>query len=142
MLTVRDVMTPNVSFVCSDDSVDSATDLLHALAISGVPVRNRAGKFVGVLTLSDLVNPVLLRSLRHATVADVMTQDVFTVMPDEAAVFAAMIMSRHDVHRVFVMEPEGAVIGVVTALDLVRALARGASFEVDAPSSARAIPVA
>jgi CBS domain-containing protein len=34
------------------------------------------------------------------------------------------------------------VIGVVTALDLVRALARGASFEVDAPSSARAIPVA
>jgi CBS domain-containing protein len=136
MLTVRDVMTPNVSFVCAEDSLDSATDLLNVLAISGVPVRNHTGRFVGVLSQSDLANPLLRTRLRHACVADVMTPDIFTVFPEEAALFAAIAMARHDVHRVFVVEPEGSVIGVVTALDLVRALARGACFEIDAPDKA------
>lgn len=132
MLTVRDIMTPHVSCVFNDDSLTSASDLLAALAISGVPVRNREGKFVGVLSQSDLANPILRGSLRNPKVEDVMTQDVFTVFPEEAALFAAITMARHDVHRVFVIEPDGTVIGVVTSLDLVRAIARGQSFDLDA----------
>jgi CBS domain-containing protein len=134
MLTVRDVMTPNVSFVCTDDGLDSAADLLNALAISAVPVRDRAGKFVGVLSRSDLMNPAVQSGLRHVTVADVMTGNIFSVFPEAAAIFAAITMARHGVHRVFVIDADGAVIGVVTALDLVRALARGASFDVDSPT--------
>jgi CBS domain-containing protein len=136
MLRVRDVMTANVSFVCAEDSLDSATDLMNALAISGVPVRDRDGRFVGVLSQSDLVNPGLKGVLRHATVADVMTQDIFTAHAEEAAVFAAMTMAKHDVHRVFVMEADGSMIGVVTALDLVRAMASGASFHIESPAIA------
>jgi CBS-domain-containing membrane protein len=133
MTTVRDIMTNDVVSVSADDSTASAADMLTVLAISGVPVRNQEGKFVGVLSLSDQNNPRLPGSARHPQVADVMTPDVLSVYADDPALSAVAAMARHDIHRIFAVDGSHRLVGVVTALDIVKAVARGERFDVDAP---------
>jgi CBS domain-containing protein len=60
-----------------------------------------------------------------------MTPEVFTVYADGPALVAAAVMAKYDIHRVAVWNAAGALTGMVTSLDLVKALARGARFDVE-----------
>jgi CBS domain-containing protein len=62
--------------------------------------------------------------LDEHTVAEVMSFRVLSVPPSAGARDVARVMESEDVHRVLVMEGD-ALVGIVTALDLVRAVARG-----------------
>jgi CBS domain-containing protein len=53
--------------------------------------------------------------------SDLMTKDVFTCTVDESSAFAAHIMCNQDVGVVPVVDPQGAVLGVVTDRDLMKA---------------------
>jgi CBS domain-containing protein len=133
MLRVRDIMNPMVLTLAAGDTTASAADTLTRAEISGAPVRDRNNNVVGVVSLADLANRELAGKRRHPTVDDVMTPDVLAVYEDDPALQAAVVMATHDIHRVLVWDAEGGVAGIVTSLDLVRALARGASFDVHAP---------
>jgi len=56
-----------------------------------------------------------------ATVAQLMTDEVETVAPDDEARVAATLMSRHKFDRVPVVEGE-AVVGIVTRHDIMKIL--------------------
>jgi CBS-domain-containing membrane protein len=133
MLTVRDIMTANVASVRAEDTVYDVADMLSVLAISGAPVRDRAGKFVGVVTQSKLANPRLHSGEREPLVEDVMSAGVLSVLADQPALAAASALVQHDIHRIFVVDDEGRLVGVVSSLDIVRAVARGERFDLDAP---------
>jgi CBS domain-containing protein len=63
--------------------------------------------------------------LEEHTVADAMTRTpLFTMPPNTPVPAAAELMRRAHVHRVLVME-SGKLVGIVTALDIVRAVAEG-----------------
>lgn len=62
--------------------------------------------------------------LDEHTVDEVMTRRVLSVDPDDAVDDAARVMDRENVHRVLVVE-DGEAVGILTALDIVRAVARG-----------------
>ena len=47
-------------------------------------------------------------------------------------------MAKYDIHRVAVWNAAGALTGMVTSLDLVKALARGARFDVEVAAGPRA----
>lgn len=134
MLKVRDIMTPTVVSVCVGDSAASVADTLAVIGISGVPVRDDKGALVGVLSQSDLINPRLPGSARHPKVEDLMTADVLAVHADDPALDAAAKMAAHDIHRIFVVGADRQLVGVVTALDIVKAVAREESFERAAPT--------
>lgn len=129
MLTVREIMTSEVTSVFVDDTVYRVADMMSERAISGAPVRDRTGKFVGVVSQSDLVNPCLHGGVREPSVADVMTSGVVSVVVDEPARAAAYAMASHDIHRIFVVDRTGCLVGVVSSLDIVRAVARGERFD-------------
>lgn len=131
MLKVRDLMSPVVLTVAPDDSAKSAAQRLAQAGISGAPVRDEAGALVGIVSHSDLTNVRLAGSRRRPTVSDVMTPDLLGVYADDPAVAAALEMSNHDIHRVLVWNADGEVAGIVTSLDLVKAIARGADFGVE-----------
>ena len=135
MTTVRDIMTKDVISVAADESTTSAADTLTVLAISGAAVRDKQGKFVGVLSQADLIDPRLPGSARHPTVADVMSPDVLSVYADDPALSAVAAMASHDIHRIFVVDATQRLVGVVTALDIVKSVARGVRFDIDAASS-------
>ncbi|MEZ4415323.1 MAG: CBS domain-containing protein [Gemmatimonadota bacterium] len=77
--------------------------------------------------LSDVELEFLLgRSddLDERTVEEIMTSDQYTVEPQMSLSDAARIMADHHAHRALVLDGE-ELIGIVTAFDIVRAVADG-----------------
>jgi CBS domain-containing protein len=64
-------------------------------------------------------SPARVPPMRRS-VGEVMTRQIVSLPPDADVEQAALLMRREQVHRVLVME-DGALLGVVSALDLARA---------------------
>jgi CBS domain-containing protein len=146
-LQVEDVMTREVLAVAADTSLETAARLLASRHISGAPVIDDQGRAVGVITQSDLCDPdrdvtgKLGRSLFYrvgerataalggervhtvGVVADVMSPFVLSVSPQTPIAEAARLMVHDEVHRLLVVKG-GKLVGIVSAMDVLRALAR------------------
>jgi CBS domain-containing protein len=129
--TAADLMTRHVVSIPEDAPLGEAVSTLVDRGISGAPVVNAAGRPVGVVSLSDIVvhdrntngydhtaRPAADRTL----VGDVMTPTVCAVRPETSAgeVIEEMVLLR--VHRLFVIDADGVVVGVIAASDVVRNL--------------------
>jgi CBS domain-containing protein len=152
--TALDLMTPHVQTLPAIMTVKEAAALLTTRGISAAPVLDALGRPVGVLSRSDIlkydyekvedtheagdqakpgelvttsgeplphgfhvepVDPTLVR--------DIMTPVLFTVAPQTPADIVVVTMLALKVHRLFV-GGGGDVIGVVSALDVLRHLRR------------------
>jgi CBS domain-containing protein len=155
-MKAADVMTHPVVTIESDASVTTAVNLMLQNRISGVPVVDRAGKLVGIVTEGDFLRrtetgteqrrPRWLEFLlgpgrgagdyvkSHARrVAEVMTAEVLSVGLDTPLDEIVRLMERRHVKRVPVVE-NGKIVGIVSRANLLRVLA-GVVREV-APASA------
>jgi CBS domain-containing protein len=131
MLKVRDIMTASVYTVDADASTEEAAWGLTRRHIGGAPVHDDSGALVGVITKGDLVNPEPAQWIKgEATVADVMNPDVLTLYADDPALSAAVGMVERQIHRVVVMDENFKMAGIVTAFDIVMAVAAGLDFSV------------
>jgi CBS-domain-containing membrane protein len=129
MLKVRDIMTASVFTVEADASAEEAAWALTRRHIGGAPVRDHDGGLVGMLTKGDLVNPEPAQWIRgKATVEDVMNPDVLALFADDPAVSAAIGMAERKIHRVVVIDERRLMVGIVTAFDIVKAVAAGLDF--------------
>jgi CBS domain-containing protein len=133
MLKVRDIMSSPVFTVGEDASEEEAAWGLTRNEVGGAPVRDRDGHLVGMLTASDLIDPGPREwTLQpEVTVADRMTPVVYAVYEEDPALLAAELMAERRVHRVVVLDGDGKLSGIVSTLDVVRAVARRESFAVD-----------
>ena len=59
--TVGSAMTRNVVTIAADDSVVNAAMIMHNRKISCLPVLNRAGQLVGIMTINDLLEVLVSR---------------------------------------------------------------------------------
>jgi predicted transcriptional regulator len=125
-IRVRDVMTQDVVTVQVDMPLNDLVRLLDFEQIGGAPVVDRAGRLLGVASATDVMRESagLPASFEAASlnVRDVMTPATFTVRPDATLRELARFLVRGGVHRALVLEDE-RLIGVVTAFDVVRAIA-------------------
>lgn len=131
MLRVKDIMTPEVFTLEFDASAEEAAWALTRRSISGAPVRDAEGKLTGFLSKTDLVDPSPddWVERKKATVGDLMMPAAHTVYADDPALNAAKTMADQRIHHVMVLDEESELCGIVTALDVVRALAEGQRFE-------------
>jgi CBS domain-containing protein len=144
------VMRPCVVCVRQDLGIDALMSLLVGFDLRSVPVVDEAGRPIGVVSRSDLVDhwyesenqapPMraqgpngspgeFLGSGFHAvtpaqTVADVMMCIAFTLCEDASLSHAAALMAYEGVPRVPVVSFEGKVVGIVSSMDVVRWLAQ------------------
>jgi CBS domain-containing protein len=126
-MRVRDLMTRDVVSLRIDSSIDAAAWSLSTARVSGAPVRDASGRVVGVITRSDLIDP--LRSGRDAsTVGDAMTPSVWAVDPDDDAIDAMRLMLDKGIHRVVVLAGPGKLVGIFSAMDVLRAIVRRERF--------------
>lgn len=126
MPRVRDIMTPRVLTVSADARVDHAVWSLSAKGITGAPVCDAAGKVVGVLSRSDLIDGDTHRVVAgDRPVSEVMTPEVWAVHPDAPASDAVALMVAKSIHRVMVMMHEHALVGIVTSMDVMKAILAG-----------------
>jgi CBS-domain-containing membrane protein len=131
MLRIKDIMSKHVYVVDAEASAEEAAWGLTRRHIGGAPARDANGNLVGVLSSSDLVNPEPAQWLRREpTVADLMNPDVIALYADDPAMAAVSEMAKRDIHRIVVLDDESKLAGIVTPMDVVRALAGGRSFDL------------
>jgi len=142
-------MTPNPLSLRDDATLREAVAFLVDRGISGAPVIDEAGRPVGVLSQTDVLihdreevehipapepeygNPLPrswwdrfeIERVDTTPIRDMMTPAVFCVSADTPAWGVIEQMRELNVHRLFVVDELGVLIGVITAMDIVRNLA-------------------
>jgi CBS domain-containing protein len=146
-MRAKDVMVRAVVTTTPDATVETVAKLMINLRISGVPVLDRNGQLVGIVTEGDLLRRVETGTERrrsrwsewlsgnarlaaeyvksHARrVEDVMTQQVVTVGELAGLDEIAELMESNGIKRVPVVR-DGKIVGVVSRADLLQVLASG-----------------
>jgi CBS domain-containing protein len=146
-MRARDVMVRAVATTTPDATVETVAKLMINLRISGVPVLDRNGQLVGIVTEGDLLRRVETGTDRrrsrwsewfsgnarlaadyvkaHARrVEDVMTRKVVTVEELAGLDEIAELMEKNGIKRVPVVH-EGKIVGIVSRADLLQVLASG-----------------
>ncbi|MBI2215784.1 MAG: CBS domain-containing protein [Candidatus Rokubacteria bacterium] len=158
-MKVESIMTSDVISVAPGASIEQAARLMVDHGISGLPVVDDTGALVGILTEGDLIvrqkprtalswweifftdAERLAREYQKAmgtTVAEVMTRSVVCVRPDTPLEAAAALIHEHNIRRVPVVSG-GALVGIVSRADLIKALARGEPERTVARSDAQLV---
>jgi predicted transcriptional regulator len=131
MLRVRDVMTPQVFALDAEASTEEAAWALSRRHIGGAPVRDGDGNFIGIISLSDLVNPEPNDWIRgEGTVQDRMSPVIYSIYADDPALAAAELMQLRDVHRLLVFDADGKPAGIVTSKNISDAVAERRDFAI------------
>jgi CBS domain-containing protein len=118
-LTAREVMTRQTGTVKPDSGLrEVARRMKEDRGL--VPVVDERGRLRGVVTERDLIVRVLAegRAPDSLHAGDVMTDEVAAVSPHETLPAVLMLMGRHRLRRVPVVERDGQFVGIVSMADL------------------------
>jgi CBS domain-containing protein len=115
----RDVMNASVLTFPEDGTVARLAAFLSETEISGVAVVDKAGRPVGVVSVTDIAE--LREDEPHALVRDIMTPTVYTIPDDTPVTEIARTMIAGRIHRLFVTR-DWHIVGIVTPLDLLKVL--------------------
>ncbi|MCA2218878.1 CBS domain-containing protein [Jidongwangia harbinensis] len=124
----NDVMTTDVVTATTDTSVSELADLLTEHRISAVPVVDKGGRVLGVVSQADLITKVPARPqyagrARPGTpprAGDLMTSPAVRVSARASLPTAARTMANSNVKRLIVTDDRGRLDGVLSRADLVR----------------------
>ncbi|HET9451223.1 MAG TPA: CBS domain-containing protein [Aggregicoccus sp.] len=122
------LMSRPVVCVSPEDSAEAALRLLVEHGISGLPVVDAYRRPVGMISRADLLEE-RLEALTEGElgtppqVRDLMTQQAVSLTETALVREAAALMASYGMHRVPVLSPEGAVVGIVSTLDVLRWIA-------------------
>lgn len=135
-LRVRHVMTPDPLVVAPETGLRAAARALLAAGISAVPVVAADGGLVGVLSEHDLLakeaRPRFALGRRaHAeadrreadTAGEACSKPAMVTAPETPLTEVARAMLDHGVNRLVVVD-QGAIVGIVSRRDVLRALVR------------------
>jgi CBS domain-containing protein len=147
-MKARDVMTWGAITVEPDESVTRAVQLMLQNKISGLPVVDDKGEFVGIVTEGDFLRRGELGTQRQRPrwlefllgpgrlaaeyvqasgqkVAQVMTREAKTITPETPLEEVVRLMERHRVKRLPVVQ-DGKLVGIVSRADLLHTLGSAA----------------
>jgi CBS domain-containing protein len=143
-MQVKEVMTRNVISIEAGASILKAARLMLQNHVSGLPVVDKEGKLIGIVTEGDFLRRSELGTQRrhprwlqfivgpgrladeyvHASgrkVEEVMTPGPYTVTEDDSLEQLVELMQRRHIKRLPVMR-EGRLVGIVSRANLMHAL--------------------
>lgn len=103
-----------------EDTVETASTLLANNNIGALPVRDEDGGLVGVISERDIVRGFAASGSRihNLKVADLMSPKVITCAPDDEVNQAMVLMSRHHIRHLPVVE-DGNMLGIISSRDVM-----------------------
>ena len=154
-MQAEEVMTEGVMSIAEDATVLQAAELLVNTRVSAMPVLDGAGTMIGIVSLTDLLGggcgsalealreladhqraDASLGHMRTVPVTDVMTKNVVVVANDASLLDVAELMQARKVKHIPVVR-EGAVVGMVSRVDILRAMI---SYAADDNPRSRSLP--
>jgi predicted transcriptional regulator len=143
-LKVADAMAHDLVTVTANSTMTEAADILCMHKISGAPVIDERGKYVGVLSGTDFIHsaaeggcgsqfshslvrkssqePYHIEEVGLDLVRKHMNPTVKTIGVEVPLLQAARRMCKEHVHRLIVVDDQSKPIGILTSLDLVATL--------------------
>jgi CBS domain-containing protein len=129
-LCVADLMTIDPCVISRLATVAEAEELMAINRVSGLPVVDKDGSLVGVVSQTDLMyltRPQVRSLMAHwetpLKVDEIMSSPPVTVRSTASLENAARVMTEHDVHRVVAVDRKGRPVGVLSATDFVELVA-------------------
>ncbi|MFW5920767.1 MAG: HPP family protein [Polyangiales bacterium] len=128
--TVAEIMTRGVLTIAPGARIAELRKGLHEVGIDGAPVMDPSGHVLGVVSKTDLLDLERIARRTHKTESDLTVEDVMTpvvvaVRMSDSAMYAVERMIDLGVHRVVVVDERDHPAGIVTAMDVLRALHHG-----------------
>jgi CBS-domain-containing membrane protein len=111
---VADIMNPKLLYIRDGDRVALARRHIIDFGITAVPVLDETHRPVGVVSLRDLARPEGDTFEPSGTVA--------TVKASESLEEGAKQLAASEYHHLVVVDDKGVAVGMVSALDFLRAL--------------------
>ncbi|RDI60502.1 CBS domain-containing protein [Nocardia pseudobrasiliensis] len=123
MTTARDLMQVDVETIAEDESLAEAARRMRAAGIGALPICDRVGTPVGIVTDRDIIIKCVAVDKDPArTSAGSVEQDVvYTVDVDTDLADVLAIMEDYQIRRLPVTEDE-RLVGIITEADVARAL--------------------
>ena len=123
---VSEIMSPIID-IDENLSLTEALMRFENSGVSGLPVKNSKGIYVGVISKTDIAGSKLISCMNDGMKPDDIKVKLFmsphapiAVEEDETINNAIDIMLSRRVHRLFVQDRHGKLMGVVSAFDIVR----------------------
>lgn len=128
--TVGEVMTRKIVTVTEQDALEKIEEGMNRLRFRHLPVVDRRGKLVGLLSHRDLLHasPSWLSekeaeqsaALSQLPVGRIMQHEVLTVQEDDPLVEAGKLMWASKIGCLPVVDGEGTLVGIITEADFIR----------------------
>ncbi len=144
--TTADLMMRDPKSIREDATVQDAIALLTTKGLTAISVIDDAGQPVGVVSRTDILvynreaasslvsaepalapragpgNGVPFEKREPVQVRDIMTPVVFAVAPDTSLLKVAEEMLALKVQQLFVVDHDGVLVGIISALDVLKHL--------------------
>ena len=121
-MKVAELMQTNLKTISTDATVADAIVELAGAQVSALPVIDRYGRAVGVVSTREILKAESARLAQDTRVLEIMTPWPTTIDPDLDVRQAAQEMLYLNVQRLFV-EYDGALVGVISQTDIVGGVA-------------------
>jgi CBS domain-containing protein len=124
-------MTHEVVCVAPDVPLEALIALMIERGISGVPVVNERGLPIGIVSKTDIVRHRYENGETESgeTLAcDLMIPIAHTLLEGASLSHAAALMAWEGIHRLPICSERGDVVGILSALDIVRWISRGEGY--------------
>ena len=119
MLKAKDVMTTDVVTIDPDTTLEKAIGMLVNNKISGMPVCDKNGKVVGMISEKDLLNFIFSGNLNNTKIKEAMSTHIISFPPDADLDKIALVMGEKQIRRVPIIENE-KLLGIVSRRSIIR----------------------
>ena len=121
--TVRDWMSSPVIVVDPDTSVSHAMTLMRRRNIHSVVVTGR-GQTYGIVTTTDIRDKIVgkERNPAETSVGEIMSGPLVLARPEWTLMECSRVMQENNFHHMPVQDDSGALVGLISATDIFRAV--------------------
>ncbi|MBE9582046.1 MAG: CBS domain-containing protein [Proteobacteria bacterium] len=132
-MLVKGWMTIDLTTVDEDTSMMKASIIMKEKNIRCLPVVDRKGKLVGIVSDRDLKDAAPSKAttldvyelnylLSSMKINDIMTKNLVFVRPDETVEFAAILMLENKISSLPVINDKEVLVGIITQTDIFKVL--------------------
>jgi CBS domain-containing protein len=112
-MLVKEVMNPNLLYISEGERLDLTRNPMLEFGVTAVPILDEDHRPVGVVSLRNLMAGATAKASTPA----------WSISETASVQDAARVMAEASFHHLVVVNARGAAVGMVSALDVLRALA-------------------
>lgn len=121
-MKVKDLMITDVKTCADYNTLNTAAQIMWDNDCGCVPVVDKEGRVVGMLTDRDISMAAYLQGvpLTGSTVMSAMSKEIVSCKPDDDLLTAELIMRQKKVRRLPVLDGDSRLAGIISINDIAR----------------------